>query len=780
MKAFVSVVLAVVCLLAVPNAAMAVVYTVDSTADEGDAAPGGECKTLGNVCTLRAAIEVSNDSAAVTDTILFNPTVFEGQAGDTIEPATPLPKITSTVDINGATCAITTVPLLLGPCVGVNGPGGQSVLTVEADNTSVSRLAITGGAFGINVTNATTGFVARGNWIGLELDGGNGGFSNAGIFLDPNSDGATIGGSEAVQSNVIVFSGVGLDIEGASNAVVRGNYFSVRPDGTTPAPSGVAIEITDSTVDPEFKAEDNEVGAALSKGAAESSECDGGCNVISGSSSIGVDLNGFSPQNEAPASGPTIVRGNHIGLNAAGTEVVDNGSYVGNGFYGVRAGGADHAQVGGTIEEVTDLTETNYVDGGLYGIVSEGGEDFVARANVIGRVHGGNPPSPPSDRGIQVLSQGISEPATIDDNYVRMTGGIPIEHRSLGATITDNNVQGGSVGIWTWASGGSGSLIDDNFLFNHDEYGILIENGDNVVTGNTVFGPGDVGIRVKNPPGLANIGNLIGGDTKAGENQIEGFDAAAIEILEEATEPGSVTEIARNWGDQNEGLFIDLVGGANEGIQPPAIATAQQSSADGMALPGSTVRVFRKDHSGPGELRAFLGEAIADGSGNWKVTYPSVSVGTIVAATQTGAAGGTSELATATAAADPATGGGDSGGKDKGDKGKDPGVVCKPAKPGKKVKAPCPGGSDVVPPQTTITKGPPKRSVKRTVKFKFTASEKGSTFRCKLDRKPYRVCKSPKKYKNLKPGKHVFKVRAVDKAGNIDPTAAKRKFRILG
>ena len=40
-------------------------------------------------------------------------------------------------------------------------------------------------------------------------------------------------------------------------------------------------------------------------------------------------------------------------------------------------------------------------------------------------------------------------------------------------------------------------------------------------------------------------------------------------------------------------------------------------------------------------------------------------------------------------------------------------------------------------------------------------------------------CKSPKKYKKLKPGKHVFKVRAIDKAGNVDPTPAKKKFKVL-
>ena len=175
-----------------------------------------------------------------------------------------------------------------------------------------------------------------------------------------------------------------------------------------------------------------------------------------------------------------------------------------------------------------------------------------------------------------------------------------------------------------------------------------------------------------------------------------------------------------------------------------------------------------------GELESFLGEAVADGSGNWKVSYPaSIPGGTLVAATQT-SQGATSELVVATTLGDGG-GGGSGGGSNGGGSGKGPDVVCKP-----KVKAQCPGGSDLTPPQTKIVKGPKGKVATTTVKFKFSSSEKGSTFRCKLDRKPYRVCKSPKKYKNLKPGKHVFKVRAVDKAGNIDPSAAKRKFTILG
>jgi hypothetical protein len=67
---------------------------------------------------------------------------------------------------------------------------------------------------------------------------------------------------------------------------------------------------------------------------------------------------------------------------------------------------------------------------------------------------------------------------------------------------------------------------------------------------------------------------------------------------------------------------------------------------------------------------------------------------------------------------------------------------------------------------------------KRKVTFKFSSDEKGSTFLCKLDKKKFAKCKSPKTYKNLKPGKHKFQVKARDSEGKLDPSPVVRKFRI--
>jgi hypothetical protein len=82
-----------------------------------------------------------------------------------------------------------------------------------------------------------------------------------------------------------------------------------------------------------------------------------------------------------------------------------------------------------------------------------------------------------------------------------------------------------------------------------------------------------------------------------------------------------------------------------------------------------------------------------------------------------------------------------------------------------------------VPPETAIVKAK-IRGKKRRATFRFSSTEPGSTFLCKLDRKPFRSCPSPKTYKRLKPGKHRFQVQALDPAGNLDSTPATRSFRI--
>jgi hypothetical protein len=80
--------------------------------------------------------------------------------------------------------------------------------------------------------------------------------------------------------------------------------------------------------------------------------------------------------------------------------------------------------------------------------------------------------------------------------------------------------------------------------------------------------------------------------------------------------------------------------------------------------------------------------------------------------------------------------------------------------------------------ETYITSGPGRGLARGQARFTFRANPKRARFQCKLDKRKARPCKSPKIYTRLKPGRHLFKVWAIDKAGNKDPTPAKRRFRV--
>lgn len=83
---------------------------------------------------------------------------------------------------------------------------------------------------------------------------------------------------------------------------------------------------------------------------------------------------------------------------------------------------------------------------------------------------------------------------------------------------------------------------------------------------------------------------------------------------------------------------------------------------------------------------------------------------------------------------------------------------------------------DTAAPDTTFTKKPGKQITKKRARFAFATSETGSTFQCRLDKGSWKSCASPKAVR-VKKGRHVFRVRAIDVAGNVDATPAPYKFR---
>lgn len=84
---------------------------------------------------------------------------------------------------------------------------------------------------------------------------------------------------------------------------------------------------------------------------------------------------------------------------------------------------------------------------------------------------------------------------------------------------------------------------------------------------------------------------------------------------------------------------------------------------------------------------------------------------------------------------------------------------------------------DDVPPDTTITVNPTNPSNDSTPDFEFTGTDDvgGSgiaSFECQIDGGGFSACTSPATFGPLTDGSHTFDVRAIDNAGNVDPTPA--------
>ncbi len=83
---------------------------------------------------------------------------------------------------------------------------------------------------------------------------------------------------------------------------------------------------------------------------------------------------------------------------------------------------------------------------------------------------------------------------------------------------------------------------------------------------------------------------------------------------------------------------------------------------------------------------------------------------------------------------------------------------------------------DTTPPDTSIGSGPSGTVNSSGATFTFSSPDAGATFECRVDGAAFSACGSPKSYTNLADGSHTFQVRAVDGAGNPDPSPASQSW----
>ncbi len=82
------------------------------------------------------------------------------------------------------------------------------------------------------------------------------------------------------------------------------------------------------------------------------------------------------------------------------------------------------------------------------------------------------------------------------------------------------------------------------------------------------------------------------------------------------------------------------------------------------------------------------------------------------------------------------------------------------------------------PPSIVIDSGPSGVLGVSSVTFTFHGSDTNDTFQCSLDGAPWASCASPQQYSSLAEGAHTFQVRAINAAGEVDPTPASASFTV--
>ena len=393
---------------------------------------------------------------------------------------------------------------------------------------------------GVYVQNAT-GTVIVGNLIGVGADGvtalGNG---QDGVTIESSTN-TTIGGTNASARNIISANTVyGLRIFGSTSTgnLVQGNYIGLDVTGTLDrgnTSDGVLIELG---------ANSNTIGGSTAARR----------NVISGNNGDGIEIND---------SDNTIVIGNYVGLNAAGTGRVQNTL---NGVLITNT--AISNRIGTDGDGVNDLGERNVISGNASGTMANvnliTSHDNIVAGNYIGTNAAGTGIVTNPGRGVRVATSSINNRIGTDGSNDAFNA-------------SERNVIAGHSGNGVYVVGSNQNVVAGNYVgldatgatvFGNSADGISVElaasnrigtNADGIadgLEGNVVAGSGGIGIAIinnstlnviagnrvgTNAAGTAAMPNTIGGvvvGANATYNTIGGSGPGAGNLVSGNTGPG--------------------------------------------------------------------------------------------------------------------------------------------------------------------------------------------------------------------------------------------------
>ncbi len=340
--------------------------------------------------------------------------------------------------------------LVEGNRIGTNAAGNDAIPN-QGDGIDVNGTATIGGtaagagnlisgntSYGIDIYSSC---LVEGNLIGTDA-AGTAAVPNEIVGIDVQRDRVTIGGTGAGAGNTISgnhYNGINI----YAGCLIEGNRIGTDPTGTVEVPNGGYGIL------------------GVASGATIGGTTAAAANIISGNANSGIDINGA-----------TLVEGNLIGTDAAGTAALANGSFG----VDVQAVGVT---IGGTAAGAGNVISGNASDGVF--VQQPGG---LIQGNWIGTDATGTIAIPNQTDGV-FLTQGTSGIVTVGT-----AGG--------GNVIADN----GAAGVAS-SSGTTGGTIRFNSIFENAGPGIDLN---------------DAGV-VPNKPGSATNAPVI---TLAGDGVVSG------------------------------------------------------------------------------------------------------------------------------------------------------------------------------------------------------------------------------------------------------------------
>ena len=606
--------------------------------------------------------------------------------------------------------------------VGVNISASSSNL-VGGTSASDRNLVSGNGNVGIVITGTAAGNLIRGNYIGTNA-AGTAAVRNESLGLYINSSGNTVGGTAAGAGNLISgnrFNGLALDT-GASGSTVQGNTIGLNAAGTAAVANGnvgVSMASAGSTIGGASAG----AGNVISGNGSEGVSVTGAGNTISGNTiglnaagtaavanSFGVVINNVAGNTVggttalarntisgntfdavmitgSGASG-TVVRGNYLGSNPAGSAALGNGR---NGVYVTSS--ASGTNIGGTAAGAGNLISGN----GSNGLQLDSGSQLV-QGNLIGTNAAGTAALANGSHGIYVgggTSHAIGGSSAAARNVIsgNAGGGVfifgggshTLQGNYIGTSANGASALGnaGYYGVELYGTGsnqiggtaaGAGNVISGQS--GSGKGGIYVASNSNTVQGNKIgsnaagtaglpnAGPG-IGIFVSSV-----VNNTIGGSA-AGAANLLAYNVGNGVNITAASATGNL--VSRNSIHSNTDIGIDIAGGgrtANNGTKNNALGNAEMDTPviTSASLSGSTltvaghvgsaagqatfasasIEVFKAlaDSSGFGQGQTYLGSLTANASGNFSgtISVSGVSSTDSVTATATDGSNSTSEF----------------------------------------------------------------------------------------------------------------------------------------